>query len=112
VVVFYFAKTEGGLDRRPARIALVISILLYMAAKLILAPGVLFYAPFLDRLPESLQFVPVLGTPLLTLLAALGAIALYFRRTPYRSLFVTWVIFVLTDAMLSMIIYMPQWLNR
>ncbi len=112
VVVFYFAKTEGGLDRRPARIALIVSILLYMAAKLILAPGVLFYAPFLDRLPESLHFVPVLGTPLLTLLAALGAIALYFRRTPYRSLFVTWVIFVLTDAMLSMIIYMPQWLNR
>jgi len=112
VVAFYFVKTEGGLDRRPAQIALVVSIVLYLAAKFILAPGVLFYAPLLDRLPANLQFVTVLGTPLFTLLVALGAIWLYFRRTPYRSLFVAWVIFVLTDAMLSMIIYMPQWLNR
>jgi hypothetical protein len=112
VVVFYFVKTEGGLDRRPAQIALVVSILLYLASKLILAPGVLLYAPFLDRLPASLHFVTVLGTPLLTLLVALGAIWLYFRRRPYRSLFIAWVIFVLTDAILSMIIYTPQWVNR
>jgi hypothetical protein len=112
VVVFYFVKTEGGLDRRPAQIALVVSILLYLAGKFILMPGVLFYAPFLDRLPASLHFVTVLGTPLLTLLVALGALWLYFRCRPYRSLFLAWVIFVLTDAMLSMIIYMPQWLNQ
>ena len=112
VVVFYFVKTEGGLDRRPAQIALVVSILLYLAAKLILAPGVLFYAPFLDRLPPNLHFVTVLGTPLVTLLVALGALWVYFRRRLYRSLFAAWVIFVLTDAILSMIIYMPQWLNR
>jgi len=112
VVVFYFVKTEGGLDRRPAQIAFVVSIILYLAAKFVLAPGVLFYAPFLDSLPTNLQFVTVLGTPLVTFLVALGAVGLYYRRTPYRSLFLAWVIFVLTDAVLSMIIYMPQWVNR
>jgi len=110
VIVFYFVKTEGGLDRRPAQIALVVSILLYLASKLFLMPGVLFYAPFLDRLPENLHFITVLGTPLFTLLVALGALWLYFRRTPYRSLFAAWVIFVLTDALLSLIIYVPRWL--
>jgi hypothetical protein len=112
VVAFYFVKTEGGLDRRPAQIALVVSIVLYLASKLILAPGVLLYAPFLDRLPESLQFVTVLGTPLFTLLVALGAVWLYFQRRQYRSLFIAWIIFVMTDAVLSMIIYIPQWVNR
>jgi len=111
VIGFYFIKTEGGLDRRPAQIALVVAILLYLFSKLFLMPGVLFYAPFLDRLPENLQFISVLGTPFLTLLAALGALWLYFRRTPYRSLFVAYVIFVLTDSFLSLIIYVPRWLT-
>ena len=112
VVIFYFIKTEGGLERRPARIALVVSILLYLLPKLFLVPGVLLYAPFMDRLPDSLQFVPVLGTPLFTLLVALGALWLYFRRTPYRSLLVAWAIFVLTDSLLSLIIYMPGFLGQ
>ena len=110
VVIFYFVRTEGGLDRRPAQVAFVVSILLYLFSKLFLMPGVLFYAPLLDRLPESLQFVAVLGTPLFTLLAALGAVWIYFRRTPYRSLFAAWVIFVLTDSLLSLFIYVPRFL--
>jgi hypothetical protein len=111
IIIFYFVKTEGGLDRRPAQIALVVAILLYLFSKLFLMPGVvLSYAPFLDSLPGNLQFISQLGTPLLTLLAALGALWLYFRRRPYRSLFAAWVIVVLTDALLSLIIYVPRWL--
>jgi hypothetical protein len=112
IVVFYFVKTEGGLDRRPAQIALVISVAIYLFSKLFLVPAVLFYAPFLDRLPDNLHFVTVLGTPLFTLLASLGALWLYFRRIPYRSLFVAWLIIVFTDAMLSLIIYVPGWLAQ
>jgi hypothetical protein len=111
VVGFYFFKTEGGLDRRPAQIALVVAIALYLFSKLFLMPGVvLSYAPFMDRLPENLQFIPQLGTPLFTFLAALGAVWLYFRRRQFRSLLVAYVIFVLTDAVLSLIIYVPRWL--
>jgi len=112
IVAFYFVKTEGGLDRRPAQIALVIAVAIYLFSKLFLMPGVLFYAPFLDRLPENLEFITVLGTPLFTLLASLGALWIYFRRQPYRSLLIAWLIIVLTDAMLSLIIYVPGWLAQ
>ncbi len=110
VIVFYFVKVEGGLDRRPAQIALVVAILLYLFSKLFLMPGPLFYAPLQDRFSESLQFIPVLGTVLFTLLVALGAVWFYFRRREFRSLFAAFVIFVLTDSLLSLIIYVPRWL--
>jgi len=112
VVGFYVIKVEGGLDRRPARIALVIAVLLYQFSKLFLMPGVLFtYAPFLDSLPEQLHIVSVLGTLLFTFLLGVGGVLLYFRRTAYRSLFVAYVIFVLTDSLLSLVIYMPAWIG-
>jgi len=112
VVGFYVVKVEGGLERRSARIALVIAILLYMFSKLFLMPGVLFtYAPFLDRLPEQLHIVSVLAAPLFTFLVGMVAVLIYFRRTEYRSLFVTYTILVVTDSLLSLIIYMPAWIG-
>jgi len=111
VVGFYLVKVEGGLERRSAQIALIIAILLYLLSKFLLMPGVLFYAPFTDRLPPSLQFIPVLGTPIFTMLVALGMLWLYFRRRKYRSLFAAYVIFILTDALLSLLIYVPTWLG-
>ncbi|MBC7261171.1 MAG: hypothetical protein H5T63_04075 [Chloroflexi bacterium] len=111
IVLFYFIKVEGGLDRRPSQIALAVAILLYLFSKLFLMPGVLFYAPLLDKLPPNLHFLPVLGTPLFTLLAALGALWLYFRRSQYHTLFTAYLIFVLTDSLLSLMIYVPRWLE-
>jgi len=110
VVGFYVFKVEGGMERRASQVAFVVAILIYLFSKLFLMPAVLFYAPFLDRVPESLQFIPVLGTLLLTLLAALGAVWLYFRKRPYRSLFASYLIFVAVDVLLSLIIYVPRWL--
>lgn len=110
VILFYFVKVEGGLDRRPAQIALVVGILLYLFSKLFLMPGPLFYAPLQDRFAASLQFIPVLGTVLFTLLVALGAVWFYFRRREFRSLFAAFAIFILTDSLLSLIIYVPRWL--
>jgi hypothetical protein len=110
VILFYFIKVEGGLDRRPAQIALVVAVVLYLFSKLFLMPGPLFYAPLQDRFPADLQFIPVIGTVLFTLLVALGAMWFYFRRREYRSLFAAFVIFVFTDAILSLIIYVPRWL--
>jgi hypothetical protein len=110
VVIFYFVRVEGGMERRASQVAFVVAILLYLFSKLFLMPAVLFYAPFLDRVPSNLQFIPVVGTALFTLLVALGAVWLYFRKQEYRSLLVSYLIFVLTDASLSLIIYVPRWL--
>jgi len=112
VVGFYFVKVEGGLDRRASQVALVVAILIYLFSKLFLVPAVLFYAPFWDRLPANLQFISVLGTPLFTLLVALGAVYLYLRRSQFKSLFPAYLIFVITDSLLSLIIYIPTWLAR
>lgn len=110
IVLFYFVKVEGGLDRRLPQVALVIAIVLYLLSKLFLMPGPLFLAPFQDRLPPHLQFISVIGTPIFTLLVAVGAVWFYFRRRQYRSLFAAYIIFVFTDALLSLIIYVPRWL--
>jgi hypothetical protein len=110
MVVFYFVRVEGGMERRASQVAFVVAILLYLLSKLFLMPAVLFYAPFLDRLPSNLQFIPVIGTPLFTLLVALGAVWFYYRKREYRSLLASYLIFVMTDALLSLIIYVPRWL--
>ena len=111
VVGFYVVKVEGGLERRSAQIALVIAIMVYVFCKLFLMPAVLFFAPFADRFPANLQFVPVIATPILTALAGLGAMWLYFRRREYRSLFAAYSIFLLTDVLLSLIVYVPNWIG-
>lgn len=111
VILYYFVRVEGGMERRGSQIALGIAILLYLFSKLFLMPGVLFYAPFINRFPEHLQIVPVLGTPLLTLAAAIAALWLYARKREFKSLFAMYMIFVLTDALLSLIIYVPGWLG-
>jgi hypothetical protein len=111
IVGFYLVKVEGGMERRASQVAFVVAVLLYLFSKLFLMPGVLFYAPLLGRLPSHLEFIPVLGTPLLTLLVALGAVWFYFRKRPYRSLLASYLIFVAVDALLSLIIYVPRWLE-
>ena len=111
IVVFYVIKVEGGMERRASQVAFAVAVLLYLFSKLFLLPQVLFYAPFADRVPSNLQFIPVLGIPLLTLLVALGAVWLYFRKRQFRSLFASYLIFVTVDALLSLVIYIPRWLE-
>lgn len=110
VILYYFVRVEGGMERRGSQIALGIAIFLYLFSKLFLMPGVLFYAPFINRFPERLQMIPVLGTPLFTLGAAVVALWLYARKRDYKSLFAMYMVFVMTDALLSLIIYVPGWL--
>jgi hypothetical protein len=111
VILYYFVRVEGGMERRGSQVALGIAIFLYLFSKLFLMPGVLFYAPFINRFPEHLQMVPVLGTLLFTLGAAVAALWLYARKRDYKSLFAMYMIFVITDALLSLIIYVPGWLT-
>ncbi len=108
VVGFYIVKVEGDLERRASQVALVIAVLLYLGSKLFLMPpSMLLYAPFVDRFPGSLQFIPVVGTLLFTTLIALGAVAVYFRKRQYRSLLAVYLIFVVTDALIALILYIP-----
>jgi hypothetical protein len=110
IAVFCFVRVEGGMERRASQVAFAVAIVLYLLCKVFLMPAMLFYPPFIDRVPPHLQFIPVLGTPLFTLLVALGAVWFYFRKREHRSLIASYLIFVMTDALLSLIIYMPRWL--
>jgi hypothetical protein len=111
VCLYYFIRVEGGMERHGSRAALAVAIVLYELSKLFLMPGVLFYVPFIDRVPEGLQIIPVLAIPLLTALTAAAALWFYARRRQYRSLFASYLIFVLTDSLLSLVIYVPRWLQ-
>ena len=108
VVGFYIVKVEGGLERRASQVALAIAILLYLGSKLFLMPPtMLLYAPFVERFPANLQFIPVIGTLVFTTLIAVGAVAIYFRKREYRSMLAAYFIFVSTDALISLVIYIP-----
>jgi len=101
-------KVEGGLERRASQVALAIAILLYLGSKLFLMPPtMLLYAPFVERFPANLQFIPVIGTLVFTTLIAVGAVAIYFRKREYRSMLAAYFIFVSTDALISLVIYIP-----
>ncbi|MBC7262763.1 MAG: hypothetical protein H5T64_00220 [Chloroflexi bacterium] len=110
VVVYYITQLEGGLDRRGPRVALVIAIGLYLFAKLFLMPSVLFYSPLLDMMPRQYEALAIVAVPLLTFLISCGALVIYYKRSEYPTLFGSYLIFILTDTMLSLLIYVPTML--
>jgi len=85
--------------------ALGIAVALYLGAKLLLLPGLLFYVPFLERAPSRFASAIVLGVPLATLTLALTAVYAYARRARDGSLFRAFITFVLIDTFLSLTIY-------
>lgn len=108
VVGYYLVKVEGDLGRRGPRIALLVSIVLYFFCKFLLMPaGFIGAAPFLDRMSPAVADVYVLALPMAILAVALGVLLLYARRAESRTLLVGYVVFGLTDAGLTLLLYAP-----
>lgn len=110
VVLYYITQLEGGLDRRGPRVALVIAIVLYLFAKLILMPSVLFYSPLLNIMPRRYENLAIAAVPVVTFIISCGALVLYYKRSEYPTLLGSYLIFVLTDTILSLLIYVPTML--
>jgi hypothetical protein len=110
-VLFYLFVGQEELEVRSVKVALGIAIALYIAAKLVLLPSFLFYVPFLDQVPPQFSSALVFGVPLIILALALAAMYVYIRRTETATLFPTFFVFALTDALLSLIIYAPSFFS-
>jgi hypothetical protein len=107
LVLFYAFVGEEELELKRVKVALGIAIALYMGAKLLLLPSSLLYAPFLDQVPPKLSSALVSGVPLLILALALAAMYAYTRRAERATLFPAFLIFAVTDTLLSLAIYAP-----
>ena len=108
VVLFYFFVREEELALRRVKVALGITIALYMGAKLVLLPNFFLYAPFLDQVPPQFSSALILGVPLIILALALAVMYAAIRRTERATLFLAFFVFALTDALLSLAIYAPS----
>jgi hypothetical protein len=108
LVLFYvFTGGEEELELRRVKVVLGITIALYTGAKLVTLPSSLLYTLFLGQMSSLLSSVLVSGVPLLILALAVAAIIVYKRRAERATLFPAFLIFVATDALLSLLIYAP-----
>ncbi len=107
LVLFYVFVGEEELELKRVKVILGIAIALYTGAKLVSLPSSLLYVPFLDQVSPQLSSALVSGVPLLILALALAAIYVYTRRADRATLFPAFLIFALTDSLLSMAIYAP-----
>jgi hypothetical protein len=108
-LVLFYVFTGGAeeLELRRVKVFLGMAIALYMGAKLVTLPSSLLYTLFLDQMSPLLSSVLVSGVPLLILAVAVAAIIVYKRRAERATLFPAFLIFVATDALLSLLIYAP-----
>jgi hypothetical protein len=104
LVLFYVFVGEEELELKRVKVVLGTAIALYTGIKLVSLPSFLLHIPFLDQGPPQLL---VSGMPLIILILALAAMYAHTRRAERATLFPAFLIFVLTDALLSMAIYAP-----
>jgi len=97
MVLYTIFRSDVTLDNRQARIALLLVILVQVAAKIFLLWSLFGAGQSLLR--AGLFFLP-------TILAA-GAMALYWRSPYRRSPFVSFIIFALVDAFLTIFLAFP-----
>lgn len=108
LVGFYLARPDADLTTRTGRVGLSVAIVLYMFSKLFMLPAFLWYAPFLDVVPPRYEWVVLLGFPALLLGLGLLAMRAYIRRSERKAVLFAFAIFAATDALLSLVLYMPN----
>lgn len=107
VVGYHIFGSQEDLTERGPRIVLGVAGLLYYAGKLLIFSALLSFPPFRELLPEGLRWMLDFGLPALILALALLALRQYIRRAQPPRLFVGFFVFVLTDALLTMMLYGP-----
>lgn len=112
LALFSVTKATGDLRERNVQVALGIALALYLGSKLVMIPGFLFYAPFLEQLPEALAPVGLLIWPLFTTALGTGAVLLYARRTLRPNIFAAYLLFTLADGTASLMLYIPRAIGK
>jgi len=107
LALYAFIRAEDGLDRTGSRIMLVIGGLTYVAAKFLFRPNWLAALPLARGTPAGVANVLIYLAPVLITAVAAALTWLYVKRRPYASLLPTFGIFALSDALLTLLVYVP-----
>lgn len=107
VVVFFIATGREEMVRRGTQIGFGIAVLVYVAVKILLLPGLFVGTPFLYQVPEGWAVVLGIAVPSVLLLASLGVVYFYMRRAERATIFKAYLFFALTDVVLTLVLYSP-----
>lgn len=107
IVIYILFVPEASLSRMGSRLVLAFAALLYVAFKYSLRPGWLMDLPLPSGLAPSTADLLILVTPLLISALAAALVWWYGRKRPNASIFGLFGLFVLADALVTLIIYVP-----
>jgi hypothetical protein len=107
VVGFFIATGREEMARRPTQVGFAIAVLIYVAVKILLLPGLYIGTPFLHRVPEAWAVALGIGVPSVLLVVALAVVFFYVRRAERATIFVAYLFFALTDVVLTLVLYSP-----
>jgi hypothetical protein len=107
VVAFFIITGREDMVRRGTLIGFAAAVLIYVAVKILLLPGLFIGTPFLHQVPEAWAVVLGVGVPSVILLIALGVVYVYARRAQRATIFKSYLFFALTDVVLTLVLYSP-----
>jgi hypothetical protein len=107
VVVFFIATGREEMVRTPTRVGFALAVVLYVGVKILLLPGLYVGTPFLHRVPAGWAVALGIAVPTLMLCVALAAVYIYARRAERATIFVAYLVFALTDVVLTLVLYSP-----
>jgi len=107
LALYAFIRAEDGLDRTGPRIMLVVGALMYIATKYLFRPNWLTALPLPRETPPGLANALMYLAPILIVGIATLATWLFVKRRAYASLLPAFAVFAVSDAVLTLLIYVP-----
>ena len=108
VVLFFIATGKEEMERRPTKVGFAVAVVLYVGVKILLLPGLFAGTPFSAPGASGVGGCCwALLVPALILLVALAAVYIYARRAERATIFVAYLVFALTDVVLTLVLYAP-----
>lgn len=107
LALYAFIRAEDGLDRTGSRVMLVVGGLMYVASKLLFRPDWLAALPLPQGTPAGLATTLVFIAPVLITGIAVLLTWLYVKRREYASLLPTFGVLAASDALLTLLVYVP-----
>ena len=110
IAAYLFWKAQGRLDHPGARLILIIAIAAYILSKYVFRPNWAAALPLPRYMPELLAALITYLTPLVV--SALAALITWFytHRTERTAILAAFGVFVASDALLTLLIYVPAML--
>lgn len=107
LILFFLVSASDNLAERRVQVAFGVAVVIYLAAQLLITPGVMVTQPWFRGLSQSAFNVAVVLLPTLLLLVAVAVTLGLVRRREITSLPKAFALFVLADALLVMLLYLP-----